>query len=144
PADCDAFAAKFCPKADACNHIVSTMLGAECEERVAGLCKSHLAAPGTGMTTAAPAPCGTSYTTLRCAEAFGDVPPAGCAFKGTLAANSACAFDDQCASGACGGNDDNKCGACAASKPTPTATPKANLGEACDNAGQTAPQCNTS
>lgn len=142
PADCDAFAAKFCPKADACNHLVSKIVGAACEERVAGICKARLSAPGTGFNQTTLAACGNAYTTMTCAKAFGEVQPAACNFKGTLALNSPCAFDDQCASGSCGGNDENTCGKCSPSTSTPPSTPKAGLGEACDNSGQSAPQCN--
>lgn len=144
PADCDVFAAKFCPKADACHHVVAKMLGTDCESRVAGICKSRLSAPGTGFTQAALASCGIAYATMTCDQAFGAVQPAACNFKGTLPLNSECAFDDQCASGACAGNDDDECGTCAAKPTTPPAKPLGKLGDACDNSGQSAPACNTS
>lgn len=142
-AECDAFAAKFCPKADACNHLVSKLLGADCADRVAGICKARLSAPGTGFTSAALTACGNAYSTMTCDQAFGAVQPAACNFKGTLASNTECAFADQCASGYCSGGGDNECGKCA---PNPVKPPVAlaELGEDCDNAGQAAPQCNTS
>lgn len=142
PSDCDAFAAKFCPKATACNHLVSKLLGTECVDRIAGICKAHLGSPGTGFTQTALTACATAYTTMTCDEAFGDVQPAACNFKGTLTTNTACAFDDQCASGSCAGNDNDSCGTCQP-KVTTSNAPKAKLGETCDNSGQSAPQCNT-
>jgi hypothetical protein len=143
-ADCDAFATKFCPKAETCNHLVSKLLGTDCADRVANMCKAHIAAPGTGFTTAALTACGNAYSTLTCDQAFGAVQPTACNFKGTLALNASCAFGDQCATGYCTGTAENECGKCAASPAAPTTTALAGLGDSCDNAGQSAPRCNSS
>jgi hypothetical protein len=141
-ADCDAFAAKYCAKAEACDALLSMVLGLDCADRIANVCKGHLSAPGTGFTTAALATCGNAYAAAAaCDDAFGSAQVAACSFKGTLPANGVCAFGEQCASGYCTGTADNTCGKCATAPAAP-ATTLAKLGESCDLGGS-GPRCNS-
>jgi hypothetical protein len=142
-AECDAFATKFCTKAETCGGLLTTMLGTDCSDRVGNMCKAHLAAPGTGFTSAALTACGNAYgTATTCADAFGATQAAACDIKGSLPLNAKCAFADQCASGYCTGTEKNECGVCATAPSYPTPT-YAGLGEACDYGGSGA-KCNTS
>lgn len=140
-ADCDSFAAKYCAKADTCNALVSKLLDADCTDRVATMCKAHIAAPGTGFTTAALTTCAGIYGAgTACEDAFGAAQLTACDIKGSLPLNAACAFADQCASGHCMGTANNTCGTCATRPPMAT-NAYAGPGEACDIGGAGA-QCN--
>jgi hypothetical protein len=141
-AECDAFAAKFCAKASACDSLLAKIVGTDCSDRMSNMCKAHLSAPGTGFTSAALTACGNVYgSTTTCEDAFGAAQASACSIKGSLALNAKCAFADQCASGYCTGTAENECGVCATppSYPTPT---YAGFGEACDPVGSGA-KCNT-
>lgn len=141
-ADCDSFAAKYCAKADTCDALLTKLLGTDCTDRVANVCKGHLAAPGTGFTTAALTACGNAYATnATCDDAFGSAQATACSMKGSLPTGATCAFGEQCVTGYCTGTADNTCGKCATAPGAPT-TPSANLGESCDLGGA-GPHCNS-
>lgn len=142
PADCDAFGTTVCQKLTTCNHIAGQMLGAACAERYASMCKARITAPSTGFTQTALTTCGQAFVSATCDAAFGNAPLPACAFKGGLALNAQCAFDEQCASGECSASS-TSCGKCVAATTKPPSAPEADLGQTCDNAGKTAPRCNS-
>jgi hypothetical protein len=133
--DCKAYASAYCTKANACGHLVATILGGACETRMAAVCETHVAAPGTGYSPTALAACSNAFASSGC-----DLEPAACAMKGALPLEAACAFDDQCVTGACSATS-TTCGKCVVATKT-TASPKAGLGETCDDSAKTAPACN--
>lgn len=94
-------------------------------------CKARAAAPSTGLTSAGAQACAGALTTLTCDQAFGANQPAMCSFKGGLALNAQCAFDEQCSTGNCSATE-SSCGKCIAAEPPKVAKPTAGLGEACD------------
>jgi hypothetical protein len=141
-ADCDAFATKYCTKADACDALLTKILGTDCAERISNVCKGHIAAPGTGFTTTALTACGNAYSaTATCDDAFGAAQITACSFKGTLANGAACAFGEQCTTGYCSGTEDNECGKCGPAPAMPPTT-YVGLGETCDPNGS-GPRCNS-
>lgn len=142
-AECDALGTVFCQKLFACNIVAGQMLGSACADRYASSCKARITAPSTGLTQTALATCQQAFTAATCDAAFGSTPPPGCDFKGGLAIDAQCAFDEQCASGDCSATS-TSCGKCVAAtlKPPPPPPPQANLGETCDGAGVSAPRCN--
>lgn len=142
PADCDQFGAVVCQKLTTCNAFAGQLLGSACAERYASLCKARISAPSSGWTQTGLNACRQAFATATCDVAFGDTPPPACELKGGLALGAACAFDEQCASGECSADSDS-CGQCIAKKPPSTKPPTADLGETCDNAGQTAPRCDS-
>jgi hypothetical protein len=142
PADCDAFGATVCAKLDACDHIAAEMLGAACTERYAGMCNARSSAPSTGFTTTNLAACEQAFVSATCDAVFGGAPPTACSFKGGLALDAPCAFDEQCASGECSATT-NDCGKCIAATPKAPSLPEAGLGEPCSATGNTAPRCNS-
>jgi hypothetical protein len=146
--ECDAFAVKYCAKAETCNALDARMYGASCTDRIANICKAQISAPGSGLTSKALAWCGDRYAaSATCDAAFSTFDDAPCPVAGSRAIEEDCVFDVQCASGYCGGVNDTAlraCGRCAPAPASPKA-PFAGLGEACkydaDNEG---PGCNTS
>lgn len=116
------------------------MLGSACIERYASSCKARITAPSTGFTHAALTACDQAYATATCAATSGSSAIPACAFKGGLALDAPCAFDEQCTSGKCSSSS-SSCGKCVAATANPPVPAEASLGEACDNAGQTAPRC---
>ena len=79
---------------------------AECKERFGMLCDRESKAPGVAPI---PAGCVATYQSLDCNNS--DAVAASCDVRGTLANDTACEFDNQCASGYCTG-DLSKCGVC--------------------------------
>jgi hypothetical protein len=141
-ADCDSFAATYCAKADTCGAFVTKLVGTDCADRVASVCKAQIAAPGTGMTTASITACGSAYTAaVTCSDAFGAAQLSACATFGSLSLNAQCAFGHQCASGYCTGTPKNECGICATAPPMATTT-FVGVGESCVLGGA-GPHCNS-
>lgn len=141
-ADCDAIASSYCTKLSACNYVAAKLFGTACESRMSSWCKARAAAPSTGLTSAGAQVCASALTTLTCDVAFGGSQPVACSFKGGLALNAQCAFDEQCATGNCSATE-TSCGKCVAAEPPKTPKVTVGLGETCDNSGTTAPQCNS-
>lgn len=114
---CTRLATSYCAKFATCSPFLTTLLfgdPASCHRYIDEHCRISLAAPGTGLTSAAGSACEQELAALPCGQfTAGDLARTACIpHGGAVRAGGACGDDWQCAGGRCSIVGDTGCGVC--------------------------------
>lgn len=112
---CAHLAAETCARLTACAPEFTRLelgVGAVCEAAVRDDCLRRAGLGGSRRTTSVVDACAAEVAGLSCSALLERFPEPCPPPLGLLAAGTACAFHEQCATGFCGREDDAACGAC--------------------------------
>jgi hypothetical protein len=129
---CNDIAAVGCERSSTCTPFLFRVGSGDlstCVQRSRASCVNAFAAPGTGLTPAAAAPCIAALRSISCTDLLRGATPAACTpIAGTRANGAACFEGSQCMSAFCMVAQGTTCGTC---QPRPTAGGPCAANRAC-------------